>query len=134
MTSHPEPRLPDEPRLGSAEERAEFLLDAMIGYQHIRGRLSKVTIADTMAILATLEQDAARPEPELDAAWREAEEALPRDRNGTAYNTSGGRGLGLWRISSRAYQAEWGEIYATGPTPAAALRALASRLRSTKPG
>jgi hypothetical protein len=65
----------------------------------------------------------------LDDAWAEAEAALPKDRNGTAYNTSGGHGLGLWRISGVQYQAEWGYSHATGTTPAEALRALAALLR-----
>lgn len=84
-------------------------------------------------------------EPGLDAAWREAEAALPEDR-------------GLWLVEGVQLvdtsdsddlddeQLEWEaeavdhqrggqprNVTALGTTPAAALRALAARLRSTGP-
>ena len=78
----------------------------------------------------------------LDAAWAEAEAALPTE-DFSDEAIAGGRDTGPWEIASlihdergwfaRATEVIAGgtldEMEATGPTPAAALRALAEKLR-----
>lgn len=65
----------------------------------------------------------------LDAAWAEAEAALPIDEAGKPVNSSGGVWLSLERLNAQWYTAEWGAFQADADTPAAALRALAAKLR-----
>jgi hypothetical protein len=72
----------------------------------------------------------------LDAAWAEAEAALPVPESvieGVAWEN--GKFDEPVRYHARAYRWDkarpWERLYADGPTPAAALHALAARLSST---
>jgi hypothetical protein len=137
MTSHPETRLPDEPRRDGLREAAKLARTFL-------GQASWEEPDDEAAAGIVLDHLdaalAARPEPELpigvfaddpeplDAAWKEAAEARP-----TGF-------LSVCRWEDGVYRAVWAAVgssprhSADGPTPAAALRALAATLRSTKPG
>jgi hypothetical protein len=75
------------------------------------------------------------PIPELDAAWPEAEAALPEGWFRPLHVTIGPTASG----GTYAELFDWPETaglsgapYGTGPTPAAALRALAAKLREEK--
>jgi hypothetical protein len=81
------------------------------------------------AALAARSSSAPAELPELDAAWREAEEALPEGWRITGI-VGPVAGRGEWTASSYGMVPEH-RRYADGPTPAAALRALASRLTSS---
>ena len=64
----------------------------------------------------------------LDAAWAEAEAALPERHGGLHLNSYGDWGrIDGW--SAHTFAPRQPTITATGPTPAAALRALAAKLR-----
>lgn len=69
----------------------------------------------------------------LDAAWAGAEAALPDDRLGIAVlgpnRGTHADGRPLQPYTARAYHSGWVQVSEDGPTPAAALRALATKLR-----
>jgi hypothetical protein len=71
---------------------------------------------------------------ELDLAWAEAESALPADNWSVVgvwrYRVQGKRGPEEWHATALSYPRTGGDDeHGEGPTPAAALRSLAARLR-----
>jgi hypothetical protein len=114
-------------------------------HRHVMYRSHEHLAGDSMPVRASLAALPARPEPDLDAAWREAEAELPENwaldlTFGSHGNRDGYTASAEYCYSLRYYRANVGPARSipfemeTGPTPAAALHALAARLRSTKPG
>lgn len=137
MTTHPEPRSPDEPL--SADEEAKFRESVSLA----ASGLSDIGVDDAdydwwsvqtaMRLLATLDHlRAAARQPDRgrfrDAAWMEAEEALPEGSKQMLYlhRRPGNYVAGL-RHPDPTQTAN--DVSREGPTPAAALLSLAEALR-----
>lgn len=69
-----------------------------------------------------------REDAPLDAAWREAEAALPDRFQIERLHTQDGH---VWEVDAIGPDDGW--LHGSGSTPAAALQALAARLRESKP-
>lgn len=116
-------------------DRMEARIEAMpLGHDRTQALvdLNAMLIERRNALTAAV----ARAEGELDAAWAEAEAALPEGwqtwlRPGLFTDgwEASGRVKGIWRLADGPVP----ETTAAGPTPAAALRALAAALREKRP-